>query len=346
MKNDPLISIIIAFYNEEEFLDRCLQSVLNQTYNHFEVLLINDGSTDSSLQIAQKYSDGFFKVSLVTIQNSGHAQARNIGLENCTGDYVTFLDADDLLEPNMIEVFVKNIIVYKADITICDISVYSEDGKIKYNSNWNEATSKKESTSELIDQMYSGGISENVWAKVFRTSLVKPIVFEKGLWFDDRPFLLEYLHLSKTASFVDKKLLKIYRRNSSITRRKLEPKRIIDVYRVFELELRISKRYNNLNTYKNRIGKFTLNVLMDTYIMQIIDKKRITNINEVRKVFIKYLIKFKNEIKTQRIDLKLKDKIVLQLLISPQFLGWNFTNLAFLLLKKKRIRTIKMLKNQ
>ncbi|NMH86666.1 glycosyltransferase family 2 protein [Flavivirga algicola] len=346
MKNNPLISIIIAFYNEEDFLDRCLHSVSSQTYNRFEVILINDGSTDFSLKIAKEYADSFFKANLITIQNSGHAEARNIGLENCTGDYVTFLDADDLLEPNMIEVFIEDIKSFKADIAICDISVYSEDGKISYNSNWNGELSKKESTNELINQMYCGGISENVWAKVFRTNLAKQIVFEKGLWFDDRPFLLEYLHLSETASFVNKKLLKIYRRNSSITRRELEPKRIVDAYRVFELELDISKKYNNLNDYKNKIGKFTLNVFMDTYIMQIIDEKRIIDIDIVRKTFLKYLVRFKKEIEVQNINMKLKDKIALQLIILPRLLGWNFTNLAFYFLKGKRINAIKRLKNQ
>ncbi len=346
MKKTPFISLIIAFYNEEHFLEKCLQSVADQKYSHFEVLLINDGSTDASLQIAEKYAASFFKASLITIKNSGHAEARNIGLQSCTGDYVTFLDADDILEPNMMEAFAENISNFKADLTICDISVYSEDGKKEYGSNWNEETTKVVDTNELMIKLYSGGMSENVWAKTFRTTLAKQIIFEKGIWFDDRPFLLEYLYLSKTVSFIDKKLLKIYRRNSSITRRALQPKRIIDAYRVFELELNIAKKYNNLDSYKNRIGRFALNVFVDTYIMQIIDKNRITQINEVRKVFLEYVVKLKKVIKFQRIDLRWKDKIVLQLLLLPKYLGWNFTNLIFSFLKNQRLKMVEKLKNQ
>jgi len=346
MKKDPLISLIIAFYNEEQFLGRCLESVVNQNYNHFEVLLINDGSTDTSQQIAERYADSFSKVNLITTENSGHAQARNIGLQNCTGDYVTFLDADDILETDMMETFRNQIIKFKTDLIICDISVYSEDGNKEYGSNWNKEIAEIGNTKTLINALYSGGVSENVWAKVFNTTLAKQISFEKGLWFDDRPFLLEYLYLSKTVTFVDKKLLKIYRRNSSITRRKLEPKRIIDAYKVFELELNIARKYNSLKVYKNRVGKFALSVFVDTYIMQIIDKDRIAQITNVRKTFLEYLTKLKDEIKLQRIELNFKDRLVLRLLFLPKLLGWNSTNLFFLFLKRKRIKKVEKLKNQ
>ncbi len=346
IEGKPLITIIIAFYNEANYLDKCLMSVVNQTYNSFEVLLINDGSTDDSLEIAKKYSKKFFKTNLISIKNSGHAEARNIGLENCTGDYVTFLDADDTLKPNMVEAFIDNINNFKADITICDISVFSEDGKINYDSNWNKKVAEIDNTNELIDEMYSGGISENIWAKVFKTSIAKKINFERGLWFDDRPFLIEFLYLSKTASFINKQLLKVYRRNSSITRRVLESKRIVDVYRVFELELNISTKFNSLLNNKNKIGKFTLNRFIDTYIMQIIDKNQITEIDQVRSVFLEHIKRFKKEVKKQKIELKLKHKIILKLLLSPIFFGWNCTNLMFYLLKNRRIRKVRMLKNQ
>lgn len=345
MFDQPSISLIIAFYNEELYLDRCLQSAVNQTYKNIEVVIINDGSTDNSLQIAEKYLNAFENVKLISIKNSGHAEARNVGLQNCSGSFVTFLDADDTLELNMMEVFTNKLSNFKFDIAICDITIYAENGIEKFNSKWNKSNNQMVNSKDLLLELYFNGISENIWAKFFKTEIAKQITFEKNLWFDDRPFLIEFLHISDSAIFIDEKLVNNYRRSSSITRRFLESKRIVDVYRVFELELKIYKNYKNLESFKDKIGKFTLDVLMDTYLMQIIDIQNIDSINEVRKVFISYIEKFKIEINTQNINLKLKDKIALQLLISPKLLGWNIINFIFSNLKKDRITSLKKLKN-
>lgn len=345
MQNKTLISIIIAFYNEEILLPRCLESVLNQTCKNIEVILINDGSTDKSLKIAQEYQLKFANCKIFSIENSGHAEARNIGLQNCTAYYVTFLDADDTLEINMMQVFMDKLLNFKFDIAICDITIFDENRIKMFSSKWNKSNNQIVNTKDLLLELYSNGISENVWAKLFKTEIAKQITFDKNLWFDDRPFLLEFLQISEIAFFLDEKLVINYRRRSSITRRFLESKRIIDVYRVFELEFDIYRKYKNLEIFKNKIGKFTLDVFMDTLLMQIIDKHDINNLDEVRNVFITYIEKFKLEIITQKIDLKLKDKIALELLISPKYLSWNITNFIISNLKKERIESLKKLKN-
>jgi glycosyltransferase involved in cell wall biosynthesis len=339
------ISLIIAFYNEELYLDRCLQSVVNQTYKNIEVILINDGSTDNSLKVVEKYLNDFFEVKLISIDNSGHAEARNVGLQNATKNHVTFLDADDTLQPNMMQVFGDEIDNAQFDIAICDVNIFADDGVVMYESKWNVLNQKLVNTNKLVEGLYNNQFSENVWAKLFKTKIAKQITFEKNLWFDDRPFLLEYLQKSKSAILIDKKLLNNFRRSTSITRRFLEPKRIIDVYRVFELELNIFKKFNNLNLYKDRIGKFTLDVFMDTFLMQIIDKQNITSLEYVRIAYIDHLEKFKKEIYSQNIKLKLKDKIAIQLLTSPKFFGWEYVNLLVSILKKERIVALKKLKN-
>lgn len=344
-KQHLFVSIIIAFYNEEDYLDRCLQSVQNQTYHNLEVILINDGSTDVSLQIAEKHSKSFNFCKVFTSENLGLSEARNIGLKNATGQYVTFLDADDSLEPEMIEQYAQAMVVHNVDLIIGNYASFSEDGKTEFETRWEKEVTTLKRTKQLIDKFYKHGVSETVWAKMYKTELIKEIDFIKGIWFQDRLFVLECLFISETVFFIDEKLLKIYRRNSSITRRILGPKRIVDMYRIFEMELNIIKKYDAFAEYGYRVAKNRIHFFMDTFMIQIIDRHEIIDINGVRKVFLECLNKFKSDIKRERINLNLKDKLILQLLKSPVFLGWNLTNTAIQILKKKRIKMIRELKN-
>ncbi len=341
----PLISIIIPFFNEEKYLSRCLKSVKMQTYNKIEIILIDDGSTDNSLQIVEEFRNYFSNFKLKSIQNSGQAIAKNVGLKEATGEYITFLDADDALESEMMMLFVNAIITEESDIIICDISAFSQDGKTQFQTKWNNGLGTIKDKESIIDKFYKHEISETVWAKMFKSKTAKKILFKKDLWFDDRPFLLEYLLNTNSATFLDQKLLKIYRRNSSITRRVLEPKRIIDVYRVLKFELDIVSKFDVILKYKERIAKDRLNVFMDTFLIQIIDREKIINLKDVRSVFIEYVLKFEEAIDSEKINLKFKDKIALKLIQLPLLVGWNFSNLLLTILKRKRIKCISALKN-
>ena len=111
-----LISIIIPIYNNEEFIPRCLDSVINQTYKQIEIVIINDGSTDESLNIINKYKKIDTRIKVIDKKNEGVSVARNIGIDNSTGEYITFVDADDWLELDAIEKLYKEINEKKVDI--------------------------------------------------------------------------------------------------------------------------------------------------------------------------------------------------------------------------------------
>src|SRR5690606_32725285 len=100
MENDmrkPKISIIIPIYNASAFLEKCIDSVINQSYDNLEIILINDGSTDSSLDICKKYANSDDRIKLINKENGGVSSARNMGLEVVTGDYIGFVDSDDYI---------------------------------------------------------------------------------------------------------------------------------------------------------------------------------------------------------------------------------------------------------
>lgn len=344
MNNTPLISIITVFYNEELYIERCLESITKQSYHNIEVILINDGSTDASLEIVQKFCSRFNKSKIISIENSSQGEARNFGLKNATGEYLTFLDADDELEAEMIAVCVENILQYETDLCICKFEIRNNDGNPVHIGGWKNGMSTINTTAALVPQLFSFGISETVWGKLFKTEIAQQITFEKWIWFDDIPFVLEYLFKAKTVSFVENSLLKIHKRDSSITRRTIEPKRITDSHLAFLLQLDIVKKYHNDNTMKYAVAKHHISVLIDNYLIQIIDKKDIQNPLAVQKVFLDNVDAFKTIIQNENIPLKPKDVVIIKMLTLPKVIGWN--NVAFLMkfFKRKRLSDLAQLK--
>lgn len=126
------ISIITPVYNTEQYLEECIQSVLNQSLAELELILINDGSTDRSLTIMEKYVQRDNRVYVINLeQNVGVGEARNKGLEIATGEYIAFVDSDDFIKPDMFAKLYSKGIEEKADLVLCDTDTYSSNGKNK-----------------------------------------------------------------------------------------------------------------------------------------------------------------------------------------------------------------------
>ncbi len=126
----PKISIIVPVYNVEQFLRRCLDSILSQTFQDFEVVLVNDGSTDNSGQICREYARKDPRIVFIEKENGGLSSARNTGLDAAKGEYVGFVDSDDYIAPDMYKFLYENLVKYGADISICSFYFVYEDGRI------------------------------------------------------------------------------------------------------------------------------------------------------------------------------------------------------------------------
>ena len=123
-----LISVIVPVYNTEKYIEKCVMSILNQTYKNLEIILIDDGSTDNSPQICDSLAEKDNRITVIHQPNGGVSSARNIGLDNTHGDYITFVDSDDYIEPNMIEFLSENI--GDTNIAMCGYTSVEENGNL------------------------------------------------------------------------------------------------------------------------------------------------------------------------------------------------------------------------
>lgn len=238
---NSLISVIIPVYNVESYLASCLDSVLSQSYRNLEVIVVNDGSTDFSLKIAEKYSEADDRVKVYTQENQGLSAARNKALEMSTGEYITFVDSDDLLLPEALEVMMEIILQNNAEIVeglIIRGEVYEKikkkPGKIDI-----QSYTPIEAIAAIL---YQQGLSTSVCGKLFKREIFQTEIFEKGVIYED--LNLYYKLLGNTD-----KLIKInfpvyfYRSTEGSILNSWKPGRL-DVLRVTEnIEKYISEKY-------------------------------------------------------------------------------------------------------
>lgn len=167
----PLISVIVPIYNMENCLTRCIMSIINQTYYHLEILLVNDGSTDSSGEICDRFQAIDNRIKKIDVTNGGISRARNIGFANANGEYIGFVDSDDWIEPEMYETLHYNLEKNDADISVCNV-YYEFHNKVvlnKISNHGNTVLNKEELYDAALDSQYFFGY---VWNKLFKKTLM------------------------------------------------------------------------------------------------------------------------------------------------------------------------------
>lgn len=180
---EGVISVIVPLYNVEMYISACLDSILSQSYRNIEVIVVNDGSTDFSLQIAETYSEKDDRVKVYSFENAGLAEARNRGLAVATGEYLTFVDSDDMLLPDALETMVKNIREENADLIEGEIirgTIHSETVKVKKYKKISYTPEKA-----IEDVLYQKRLLPSAWGKLYKKELFDNLSFEKGILYED-----------------------------------------------------------------------------------------------------------------------------------------------------------------
>lgn len=172
-----LISIIVPVYNVEKYLDKCIQSLINQTYKNIEIILIDDGSTDSSGKICDEWAKKDKRIVIKHTKNSGVSMARNIGIKLAKGIYIGFVDADDYIANDMYEFLLKNMKEHNSDISICSSYDVYEDGKIIHNKIEN-INIELDNIDALIYIFKAGYYGTGIWNKLFKKELLQDNSFD------------------------------------------------------------------------------------------------------------------------------------------------------------------------
>ncbi|CAM2819883.1 glycosyltransferase family 2 protein [Hathewaya histolytica] len=215
------ISIVVAAYNVETYIERCLMSLKNQTFKEIEVIVINDGSTDNTLAIAKNFEKDDRRFRVISQKNLGLSSARNLGIKNARGKYIAFMDADDFADYKMYELLYREIEKGKSDLAIC--SFY----KVWERKNSGEIESKK---IKLNTNILRGDIVQNflckhyeafvvAWNKLYKLKIIKNnnIYFKNKAFFEDLGFMPRYLYYCNSITWIEDQLYYYVQREGSIT---------------------------------------------------------------------------------------------------------------------------------
>ena len=180
----PKLSIIIPAYNVERFLDKCLESVVQQTYTDFEVVLINDGSTDSTLMMCREWGDRDPRMRLISQENKGLAETRNVGIRAARGTLLMFVDSDDYLEPRAAEILVRALETEDADVAIGRF--ISEDLQGREDKHYAQLGNRVMTPAEAyLKVLFDREVKSFAWGKVYRRELFDGVTYPAGKLLED-----------------------------------------------------------------------------------------------------------------------------------------------------------------
>lgn len=201
-KQQDLVSVIVPIYNMEKHLDRCLESILGQTYQNLEILLIDDGSTDGSLEIINGYAERDSRVRVLHKENGGVSSARNLGLEMMRGEYCTFVDPDDYIAKVYVEWLYNALNNYRADLATCGFCSATPEETPSLPTQGNPNCFQVDMTKLSLFGEEDGHSFWDCWAALYKSSLIGNLRFDVDLYYgEDTLFFVSYL--KRTKALVD-----------------------------------------------------------------------------------------------------------------------------------------------
>lgn len=247
MQADPLISVIIPIYKVEDYLKRCVDSIIEQTYQNLEIILVNDGSPDNCPAICDEYGLKDNRILAIHQKNAGLAEARNSGLDIAKGEFISFVDSDDAVHPQFIESLYKGIVQTNSDLAICGFQVFSKEDEI------NTAFSNVEVSSSIGAEILNSAYQlENIvaWNKLYKRQIWQHLRYPKGKYHEDEFVFHLVFHTVNKACKITAPLYYYFRRENSIMSSKgaeFLSKRKTDLLEAEDARLKFSEA-NQLDT--------------------------------------------------------------------------------------------------
>lgn len=294
-----LISIIVPIYKVEKYINQCIESIINQTYKNIEIILVDDGSPDKCPIMCDNYKKKDKRIKVIHKKNGGLSDARNAGIEIATGNYICFVDSDDFIKPNYIELLYKAIIKNNTKISQCGFIYYDGSEKERINYKENKVLCKR----DYFYDNYTSHKTDNtvVWNKMYSRDIFRNLKFNKGKIHEDEFFTYKAIEKAEKISII-KECLYSYRMNEDSITRKLYNTKRLDVLDAFKEKNDYFKNNYDEDIYNN-FGTTYLDILLyhfgqvSKYIKDKSIKKNIRN--EIIKIYKTFnIINIKVKIKT------------------------------------------------
>lgn len=225
MSEKPLISIIIPIYNVEKYLGKCIESIVNQAYQNIEIILIDDGSTDSCPLLCDSWVKLDARVKVIHKSNGGLSDARNAGMHIAHGDYVAFIDSDDWIETDAFEKMLNRMLEDNSDVVSCGVKWVSDDDDVLYEVSV-EADEVIDTHAAMSEIIADRKLKQHVWNKLYKRDLIEDIPFEKGKYHEDIFWSYQVFGRAKKVSLMKESFYHYVQRSNSIMGESYSTKRL------------------------------------------------------------------------------------------------------------------------
>lgn len=266
VKNKVSVSIVLPIYNVAEYLDECLHSIFVQSFNDFEVIMVNDGSTDASEKIAQTYADKDSRFKLISKINGGLSSARNVGIENAKGQYICFVDSDDFIHNDYLKVMYEAAIKQEADMVFADYHEIAEDGTDLKKSNgkcpYIQGNIQKKILLEALASVGENHYATAVvvaWNKLIRTDIMKKLRYKEGVIHEDEFIIMPLLLLCEKCVWVEADIYAYRQRRSGIMQSEKQAYAHLKILEAFEERIKFCEKINDNALHK----KFVMSYFWD-----------------------------------------------------------------------------------
>lgn len=251
MKKD-MLSVIVPVYNVSSYLNRCIISIINQSYKNLEIILVDDGSTDNSGVICDSWATKDNRIIVIHKENCGLSDARNVGLKVSTGAYITFVDSDDWLDPYIYENLMKVGIGQKCDIVLCKFKKTVDENDFVTNDN--DYRVEYYDTISALKALITDEIQQVVWNKIYSKRLIEGIYFETGKYHEDEFWSYKIIGCAKKVAAIDYIGYYYWQRSDSIMGEQYSLRRLDAIEAKVERQNYLGNYYPELLTY----GKINL----------------------------------------------------------------------------------------
>ena len=302
------ISIVVPVYNVENYLSYCVESLRQQTYKNIEIILVDDGSTDSSGEICDQYAQEDDRIKVFHIENGGQSRARNIGVKEASSDWIMFLDSDDYYDLRAVEYLVDLRDKYDVDLVVTSI-VEVRDHKINsIGESFSLENSKKlDKDKALVQMFYGNSVGTHPGGKLYNKDILFKYPYPEGMIYEDLAIAYEHIAASGEIAVGSINLYKYYRRPGSTVNSAYSTK-LLDFYKAMDCNRSYVERdYSGDKNMRRALNvRYVFNGLHIVHAM--LSSGMYAEVNKIRKEYIQY---FKDVIPNQNVTRKNKLKYIL-----------------------------------